>query len=107
MDITFTVVHQRRGFVMASPHWHDHDISVADGVMAARDYGGVGHAVVLVPGSGRNLYDWHLVARRLVDSHRVITVDLPGHGRSSEPPNREWDWTFALRGLDAVVTTLE
>jgi pimeloyl-ACP methyl ester carboxylesterase len=44
--------------------------------------GGHGPAVVLLHGFGGAASNWALIAPELVDSHRVIVPDLPGHGGS-------------------------
>jgi pimeloyl-ACP methyl ester carboxylesterase len=44
---------------------------------------GAGEAVVLVHGWGGNAFNWTLVAPALAETHRVLCVDLPGHGGSS------------------------
>lgn len=48
--------------------------------------GGSGPPVVLVHGLGGAASNWGEVAARLVDGHRVIAPELPGHGGSSPLP---------------------
>lgn len=43
---------------------------------------GRGPTVVLVPGLGGARMQWLPTARKLMTSHRVVLVDLPGHGDS-------------------------
>jgi len=43
---------------------------------------GEGPVVVLLHGWGMNADVWEDVCAELVDSYRVIAIDLPGHGRS-------------------------
>lgn len=45
---------------------------------------GVGPRVVLVHGFTQTLRSWRQVADRLTADHRVVSVDLPGHGGSGE-----------------------
>jgi len=46
---------------------------------------GEGDPVVLVHGLGSSSRDWELQVPTLSESHRVITVDLRGHGQSDKP----------------------
>lgn len=46
---------------------------------------GKGPTIVLVHGLGGNRNAWLPVARKLVRTHRVVMVDLPGHGQSPAP----------------------
>lgn len=46
---------------------------------------GSGPPVVLIHGIGHRREAWGKVAIRLAESHEVIAVDLPGHGRSPRP----------------------
>jgi pimeloyl-ACP methyl ester carboxylesterase len=50
--------------------------------------GGEGPKVLLLHGRGHAATMWHPLLTRLVASHRVIAVDLPGFGHSSAPPYR-------------------
>lgn len=45
---------------------------------------GAGSPVVLVHGVGGSLNNWNKVAETLRDSHKVIRLDLRGHGQSSK-----------------------
>lgn len=47
---------------------------------------GNGPTVVLVHGLGGRVDQWLPVARRLASRHRVVLVELPGHGLSPMPP---------------------
>ena len=73
--------------------------------IAIRDWGGDGHPIILLPGGGRNLADWEVVVPLLVDRHRVVGVDLPGHGASSEPES--WSWDLAIDFIEAASEGLE
>jgi len=46
---------------------------------------GQGPTVVLVPGLGGARMQWLPTARKLMGGHRVVMVDLPGHGDSPMP----------------------
>lgn len=45
-----------------------------------------GKPVILMHGWGCNVTTVASIAEALSDSNRIISVDLPGHGKSSEPP---------------------
>ncbi|WP_217169760.1 alpha/beta fold hydrolase [Streptomyces sp. AC512_CC834] len=51
-------------------------------LLHAHDYGGDGPQLVLLHGHARSLTDWDASASLLTAGHRVLALDLPGHGRS-------------------------
>jgi pimeloyl-ACP methyl ester carboxylesterase len=53
--------------------------------LSVRDHAGGEPALLALHGLASNARWWDLVADRLVPAHRVIAVDLPGHGRSDRP----------------------
>jgi pimeloyl-ACP methyl ester carboxylesterase len=56
---------------------------------------GTGPTVLLVHGgTGTGDYDWEFVRPKLVRRYRVITPDLRGHGRSSDP-----EWRLSLDSI--------
>jgi len=66
---------------------------------------GSGPDLVLLHGWGLNLRVWDSLIRELASSFRIITVDLPGHGRSpwnpkaSTPAAQAWQVHTALEPL--------
>jgi pimeloyl-ACP methyl ester carboxylesterase len=62
---------------------------------------GRGSTIALVHGPGGSIQDWLPTARRLARGHRVVLIELPGHGLSSTPdpltPER------AAEALDATL----
>lgn len=58
-------------------------IPVSGGELAVRDYAGPGRAVVLVHSVGYSSDVWRRFAPLLAQSHRVLAVDLRGHGQST------------------------
>lgn len=63
---------------------------------------GKGSTVVLVHGLGGNRTDWLPTAKRLLANHRVVLVDLPGHGDSPTLPD-PFSLDAAAAQLDAVL----
>lgn len=72
--------------------------------LAVRDFGGDKPPLLLVHGAGGNLAQMTTLARALRPHHRVVTLDLRGHGRSADG---DWTWDNALGDLAAVCTQLE
>ncbi|MFV5996607.1 alpha/beta fold hydrolase [Streptomyces sp. NPDC056231] len=70
-------------------------------LLHVRDHGGEGPPLVLLHGASRSLADWDSVAPLLTAGHRVLAVDLPGHGRSAAAP--VWSFGAALTALDEAL----
>jgi len=49
---------------------------------------GVGKPLVLLHGFGGSAQNWHHFVTELSERHRLIVVDLRGHGHSTNPENR-------------------
>ncbi|MGS2619506.1 alpha/beta fold hydrolase [Micromonospora sp. LZ34] len=71
--------------------------------IAIRDFGGPGQPLLLLHGAGGNLAQMTTLAEHLRPTHRVVTVDLRGHGRSGDGP---WRWDDVLADLAAVTDHL-
>lgn len=67
----------------------------------AYDDAGQGPPVVLIHGLGSSALDWDAQRVALLPFHRVITLDLRGHGESGRPPG-----PYQMRELAADVASL-
>jgi pimeloyl-ACP methyl ester carboxylesterase len=65
----------------------------------ARQAGAERPAVLLLHGLGATGDDWPLQVPALATHYRVLTVDLPGHGRSRPPRGR---WTIDVIAGDVI-----
>jgi pimeloyl-ACP methyl ester carboxylesterase len=69
----------------AAPH-EVLSIGVAEGVqLEVLDFGGVGPAILLLPGLGATAHSFDVFAPRLARNHRVIALTRRGTGASSRP----------------------
>jgi pimeloyl-ACP methyl ester carboxylesterase len=66
-------------------------------LLHVHDYGGDGPQLVLLHGFSRSLADWDAAATLLTAGHRVLSVDLPGHGRS--PDVSAWTMPTVVRHI--------
>lgn len=73
----------------------------ASRVLAWSESGRGEPAIVLVHGLGADRGEWDVVGRRLSERHRVIAVDLPGHGASAALDSIRVEWV-----ADALDRTL-
>ena len=82
-----------------------HDVDVGDGLLLHVTDNGAGPPLVLLHGFTGSTETWNPLVPHLAAVHRVIAVDLPGHGRSSAPsdPGRyalDWFAGDLVRVLD-------
>ena len=66
-------------------HFDEYRVDTPRLALSVRDHAGAEPAILALHGLASNARWWDLVADRLVPAHRVIAVDLPGHGLSDRP----------------------
>lgn len=83
-------------------------VEVAPGVaLHAVDHPGAGRPFLLVHGLASNLRMWDGVAERLAAAgHRVVAVDLRGHGRSDKPDGG-YDMTTVAADVATLIDVLD
>ena len=67
---------------------------------------GQGPAVVLLHGQSINLEAWAPAAELLAADHRVVSVDLPGHGLTGPDPQARYSLAAMAESLDALMAAL-
>lgn len=72
--------------------------------IAVRDHGGDGPPMLLLHGLGGSMAHWDPVVPELTGAHRVVLMDLRGHGASGVGP---WSWDAALADVEAVIEALD
>ncbi|HET6531227.1 MAG TPA: alpha/beta hydrolase [Actinoplanes sp.] len=83
---------------------NDRLIDAGELPIAVRDFGGDHPPLLLLHGGGANLATMTTLARALRPRHRVITMDLRGHGRSGDG---DWSWDAALADIAAVAVQMD
>jgi pimeloyl-ACP methyl ester carboxylesterase len=98
------------GFVQRSNTWHDPSphqvrlIAVEPEIsLEVLDWGGVGEALIFMPGAGDSAHSFDEFAPRFRDTFRVLAITRRGFGASSQPE----EGYNALRRARDVVTVLD
>jgi pimeloyl-ACP methyl ester carboxylesterase len=73
--------------------------------LSVRDHAGGEPALLALHGLASNARWWDLVADHLVPAHRVIAVDLPGHGLSDRP-DTGYDFDTVSADLEGLLAAL-
>jgi pimeloyl-ACP methyl ester carboxylesterase len=83
-------------------------VALPDGARAhVRDRGPRdGRALVLIHGSNASLFTWEPWAKRLDDTFRVVTVDMPGHGLTGAVPNSDYSAEGMVKFVGEVANAL-
>ncbi len=67
---------------------------------------GQGPPLVLLHGQSANFVAWEAAATLLAADHRVVSLDLPGHGLTGPDPAERYSPAELAQSLDALVTAL-
>lgn len=67
---------------------------------------GVGPVVVLLHGQSINLLAWQPAAELLAADHRVISIDMPGHGLTGPDPQARYTPAGLASSIDALMVAL-
>ena len=59
-------------------------------------------AIILLHGSSASLQTWEPLVQRLGPTHRIITLDLPGHGLTGPHPRDDYSAHGMFEAVDAV-----
>jgi len=65
--------------------WTDGSFRTSDGVLLHTLTAGTGRPVILIPGWSQTAEEWKFQIESLSATHRVIAVDMRGHGLSEKP----------------------
>lgn len=67
---------------------------------------GQGPAIVLIHGQSANLFGWEAWSQALSADHRVISLDLPGHGLTGPDPQQRYNWEGMAKLVDGLMVEL-
>lgn len=68
--------------------------------------GGTGESLVLLHGFGADKDNWNRVAKYLVDDFDVISIDLPGFGKSTSDINLDYDVDSQVVRLNKILAEI-
>ena len=74
----------------------------ADGVLVHYKSWGKGSPVILIHGFTLNQSFWRHQVPELAKTHRVVALDLPGHGDSGKPRDTAYTMDFYAQAVEAV-----
>jgi pimeloyl-ACP methyl ester carboxylesterase len=83
----------------------EYRVDTARLTLSVRDHSGGEPSILALHGLASNARWWDLVADDLVPAHRVIAVDLPGHGMSDRPDSG-YDFDTVARDLEGLLASL-
>jgi pimeloyl-ACP methyl ester carboxylesterase len=76
--------------------------AAVDGLNIHSSSAGSGPTIVFVHGWTCDASSWDGQVREFANDHRVITLDLPGHGRSESPADGKLSMDLFARAVEAV-----
>jgi pimeloyl-ACP methyl ester carboxylesterase len=65
-----------------------------------------GPVLVLIHGSNSSLHTWEPWVQRLGGTHRIVSLDLPGHGLTGTHPSGDYDYPIFVDVVDKVMVKL-
>ncbi|GAO77766.1 MULTISPECIES: alpha/beta fold hydrolase [unclassified Sphingopyxis] len=72
-----------------------------------RDQGKRGdRAIILIHGANASLHTWEPLVKRLGETYRVVTLDLPGHGLTGAIPDTDYSAQGMMDAVDVVAAKL-
>lgn len=66
-----------------------------------------GPVMVLLHGSNSSLHTWEPLVKRLGESYRIVTLDLPGHGLTGATPDKDYGADGMMAAVDVVAARLD
>lgn len=104
------VMHDRPNWARDGQDWPNRERSrflEAGGLTWHVQEAGAGPGLLLVHGTGAATHSWAGLLPLLAADHRVLAMDLPGHGFTSAPPPAELSLPGMAAALGALLDTLE
>ena len=80
---------------------------IADGLNWYVEEMGQGPAILLVHGTGASVHSWRDVMPLLANKHRVIAIDLPGHGQTISLRSSNFKLENMGHGVAAVMRAMQ
>jgi magnesium chelatase accessory protein len=68
---------------------------------------GEGDTILLVHGTAASVHSWRDVLPELAETHHVVAIDLPGHGRTQASGASDYTLSRMAKGVKAVMTALQ
>jgi pimeloyl-ACP methyl ester carboxylesterase len=86
-------------------------VAAGDGIELAALIAGAGDTrpMLFLHGLGGNYGTWQVVLGNLAETHRVVALDLPGHGKSSKPAPNAFDYSVIglAESVKAAIVSLK